>query len=131
MPLPDLKDYRYRLAHVYDVIDGDTIELRIERPVGFYLTLNWDIRVRLHGIDCPEMRGATRAAGQAAAAFTRNWLNGRECIVQTIAKAGTGAQSSSGTGQKSFERWIGHVYDENSSLAEELIKAGHARALLT
>lgn len=46
--------YEYRVADVVEVIDGDTIDVRID--LGFDISLKK--RVRLNGIDTPESRTA-------------------------------------------------------------------------
>lgn len=55
--------FRYR-GHVIRVIDGDTVEVRID--LGFDVYTNQ--KMRLYGIDAPEMRGEQKLAGRAAAA---------------------------------------------------------------
>lgn len=61
-------------AEVVRVIDGDTVEVRARIWPGQYV----ETRVRLRGVDTPETRRpgceAERAAGQAATAFTQDWL---------------------------------------------------------
>lgn len=48
--------YRYR-AKVKSVYDGDTCTVDID--LGFHITLR-DIKVRLYGVDTPELRGGTK-----------------------------------------------------------------------
>lgn len=57
-------------AKLVRVLDGDTVELDLD--LGFHLTLRHIVRV--WGIDCPELEGATAAAGEAAKAFTVAWF---------------------------------------------------------
>lgn len=61
--------YVYR-AKLIAVTDGDTIV--IERDLGDHLYQQ--TAVRLLGLNCPELHGETKAAGEEAAAFTRAWL---------------------------------------------------------
>jgi micrococcal nuclease len=61
-------------AEVVRVIDGDTVEVRARIWPGHIV----ETRVRLRGVDTPETRRpdceAERTAGQAATAFTEDWL---------------------------------------------------------
>lgn len=65
-----------RRARLVRLIDGDTLTLVVD--LGFGIQIGHDprqeIRVRLLGLDCPEVHGPTKAAGLAAAAYTRAWL---------------------------------------------------------
>jgi len=58
-------------ARVTRVIDGDTIDVNIQN-------INGTQRVRLIGVDTPELRGNARQRGEEAAAFTRNELLNRD-----------------------------------------------------
>lgn len=59
--------YKMRLIRV---IDGDTVEAEID--LGFHLSIRTSIRV--YGVNCPEMKGATKEAGKAAKDFTAHWM---------------------------------------------------------
>lgn len=118
-------DYKYLLTEVIRVIDGDTIEAKVSRDVGFYLTVSWDLHLRIEGVNCPETKGQSKKAGLEAAEFTKNWLEGRSCIVETVAKVPGRA-----TGKTTFERWVAKIVDgDGESLSDALVKAGHANLL--
>lgn len=61
-------------AEIVDIIDGDTVAVRARIWPGQFV----ETRVRLRGVDTPEIRRpdceAERAAGHQASAFTRAWL---------------------------------------------------------
>lgn len=59
----------YRV-HVTRVIDGDTLEVYGDNGRHNYFTE----RVRLLGVDTPEIRGVTCAAGVAAREFVIEWV---------------------------------------------------------
>lgn len=119
-------DYRYDLAEVLRVKDGDTFAAVIERDAGFYLRNRWTLDLRVAGVNCPEVTGITKAAGARARDFTATWLAAEPCLIETVAKR----PSTTGTlvtGQTSFERWVAHVRRaDGSSLADALVAAGHA-----
>jgi micrococcal nuclease len=52
------------------VVDGDTLDLTIDKGMGDYS----DIRVRVLGIDTPEMRGEEREEGQQAKRVVQKWI---------------------------------------------------------
>lgn len=61
--------YKYKCKLV-KVIDGDTIDLDID--LGFAVTLRE--RVRLEGVNTPEVRGHEKGAGFEAKAFVEEWF---------------------------------------------------------
>jgi len=60
----------YELATVSSVVDGDTIDVTFRD--------GRTARVRLIGVDTPEVHGQVECYGEAASAFTRSWLLGKE-----------------------------------------------------
>jgi micrococcal nuclease len=92
-------------AKVINVVDGDTVDCVIS--LGFYLTAAH--RLRLLGVNCPEVHGETKAAGLKAAEYTRATLLGQTVRIRT-------AKSDS------FGRWLCQVYlgdlDFNRSLVD-------------
>ena len=65
-------------ALVTAVIDGDTVDATVDLG----LDVQRAVRVRLAGVDAPELRGATAADGRAARAFLRDWIAVRANRVQ-------------------------------------------------
>lgn len=92
--------YDYAVTEVARVVDGDTVDLRID--LGFHMGAL--LRFRILGLDTPE-RGQP---GWAEATQTaRDWLAGRTLRAST-SKA------------DSFGRWLADVYDPTT--AENLAK---------
>jgi len=54
---PELKPVYEYLAEVVRVLDGDTIEVFIEKDVGFDVVVRFKKQVRIVGIDAPEKFG--------------------------------------------------------------------------
>jgi endonuclease YncB( thermonuclease family) len=74
---PTEGDYVYR-ADVLECVDGDT--LRLDVQCGFYLKM--DIRIRLAGLDAPEI---TTKKGKEAAEYVRDRLaKARGIVVKTV-----------------------------------------------
>ena len=116
-PGPTEPAYLYR-AIVVRVIDGDTIDVDID--LGFYVWLK-NQRIRLAGIDAPEMRGAERTQGRRSATYLRSMIEGKEIILKTI-KGRDGADR-----RGKFGRWIGRVYLDGQDINRHMIEAGHAK----
>jgi micrococcal nuclease len=106
--MDESKLYYYR-AKVVNVVDGDTIDAEIS--VGFHASLT--ARLRLLGVNCPEVHGATKEAGLAAAAFTRAALLGKDVLIRT---------------EKSdvFGRWLASVFVDGVAFNASLLAQGHA-----
>jgi micrococcal nuclease len=116
MPEMPVSLWTYR-AKLVRVIDGDTIDLQIDQGFRSYRME----RARLLGLNCPEVHGATRAAGDAATAFVIGWLRVGSAldpwplILQT---------------EKSdvFGRYLATVFRviDGACLNDDLLASGHA-----
>jgi endonuclease YncB( thermonuclease family) len=92
------------------VLDGDTFDAKLWIWPAIY-TLD---KVRVLGVDTPEITGGTpetRAAAQAAKAFTAAWLAKGEILVEVCKR-------------DSFGRLLGRVTRQGEDLADALIKTG-------
>lgn len=65
-------------AHVESVYDGDTITTDIE--LGFGVKLD-DQKIRLYGIDAPEVRGPEREEGLVSRDALRELIDGKDVII--------------------------------------------------
>ncbi len=66
--------FSYRVEKVLRVIDGDTVELLVD--LGFHTFTKQ--KVRLRGIDAPEIRGPEKEKGLKAKQFLEELLNKEE-----------------------------------------------------
>ncbi len=76
---PDRHLYRYA-ATVTDVYDGDTITVDLDLGLNIH---HRSRRVRLWGIDTPELRGPERPAGLVARDQVRGLISGAEVVLKT------------------------------------------------
>jgi micrococcal nuclease len=68
-------------GEILRIVDGDTIEVRLDLGCSTYRRE----KLRVYGINAPESRGATAAAGKAAKAFLEGLLPvGTHALVHTI-----------------------------------------------
>jgi micrococcal nuclease len=76
----DDKFYFYK-ANVISVVDGDTCILDVD--LGFKIKLD-SIRVRLYGIDSPEIRGEHIIEAKTATEALSQLISGKQIILQSI-----------------------------------------------
>lgn len=109
--------YTYH-ARVTCAYDGDSITADIDLGLN---TWAMNQKLRLYGINTPELRGADRDRGLAARYYVRNELlikQDGDAIITTI------KDRSGKYGRLLAVVWIGREYERN--LNEELVTLGHA-----
>ncbi|WP_205648925.1 thermonuclease family protein [Acuticoccus kandeliae] len=113
--IPDECDlYTYR-ATVTRVIDGDTVVADID--LGFHVWKHGE-RLRLYGIDTPEIRGETRQEGLRAAEALRELVEGKDVLLCTVKDCADG-----------FGRYLARIFvidDKPFSVNAWLILNGYA-----
>lgn len=105
--------YEYR-ATLVKVVDGDTIDIDVD--LGFRLTVRQ--RCRLKGLNCPEKKGVTKAAGDAATAFSAAFLGslGSNLVIR----------SAKPYADDKYGRFLVDVFVDGKSLNEALLLNKHA-----
>ncbi len=74
--------YKYENVKCIGVYDGDTITVLID--FGFKLTQ--ELKIRLHRIDTPELRGSEKASGIISRDFVRKKILDKNIMLETIKK---------------------------------------------
>ncbi len=77
------------LGTATNVVDGDTFDVVANLPVGYGedcpVVAGQQYRVRLIGVDTPEVHGATECYGPEASAYTKQVLEGRGvCLLRDV-----------------------------------------------
>ena len=103
--------YAYR-ATITDVYDGDTVTADVD--LGFS-TWRRGERLRLFGIDAPEVRGADRQRGLVARDALRERVMDRDVVVCTI-KDRTGK----------YGRYLAEIWLGEENVNDWLVASGHA-----
>ena len=103
--------YEYR-ALVRKVYDGDTITVDID--LGFDMILR-NQKIRLLGINTPEIRGKQREAGLKSRDALRQRIGSKWIIIKT-------QQDKKGK----YGRWLGTLFLESENINEWLLKEGFA-----
>ncbi|NCO36835.1 MAG: hypothetical protein AUJ92_18175 [Armatimonadetes bacterium CG2_30_59_28] len=109
----------YYGAEVLRVVDGDTIDVRVDLGFRIYR----EMRVRLYGLDTPETFGVKKdsaeyASGKKAAEYLSERLKGKEIILRTHKDL-----------TEKYGRYLATVYAEGRDVNQELIEKGYARPL--
>jgi len=120
-----IKDPYIRKCRILKVIDGDTLEVEID--LGFNMRMTE--RVRLLGINCPEMKGTTKAAGEAAHYFVEEWLldNAGPTVGEDGGIFDYGIVFMRSEKDDSFGRWLALIEtEEGLNLNQAILEAGHA-----
>lgn len=99
-------------AYVTSVYDGDTI--RVDIDLGFGLHMQ-DVRLRLAGIDAPEIRGESRIDGLVTRDRLRSLILDRWVTVETIRDS-----------QGKYGRYLAHVHVDGKCVNNILLDEGLA-----
>lgn len=93
--------YIYK-AHVVSVYDGDTITVDID--LGFDTILK-NQKIRLYGINAPELKGLNKAQGIVSRDALRSRVTGKDIIIETIQDK-----------KEKFGRWLGKIEIDGENL---------------
>lgn len=109
--------YSYK-GVIHRVVDGDTYDVILD--LGF--SIAYKIRVRLRGVDTPEIFGDRASEeGKIASNYVKTILEGKRVQVHTYKNA-----------PNTFNRWEADVFleekiDNTENLAEHLVNKGYAK----
>jgi micrococcal nuclease len=105
--------YRY-WATITDVYDGDTVTCDID--LGFGITMHKQ-KVRLYGINTPELRGESFARGH----------DSRRFLVEILEKVDFRVELLTHKDKKGkYGRWLAEIYIGNENINIIMVEAGHA-----
>ena len=117
----------YYHAFVKDVYDGDSVTLDID--LGFN-TLLKDQKVRLYGINAPEIKGYTRPEGIISRDWLRNKILHKNIIIRTrrSKKYMFDLKLSKNHKKGKFGRWVASIFigSDIASVNEESVRLGFA-----
>lgn len=107
--------YNYK-AKIIDVYDGDTVTAIVD--LGFLHSQ--EMKLRLYGIDTPELRGAEKVEGKKVRDIVREMILDKEVVIQTYKDK-----------QGKYGRYLADiVLEDGLNLNQWLIDNGHAEVYL-
>ena len=104
--------YEYR-AFVTDVYDGDTITVDID--LGFRVHMQ-GIKVRLLGIDAPELRGSTLEKGRESRNRLKEMILSKNVLLKTVKDK-----------KGKYGRWLATIYLNGQDINQRMIQEGFAK----
>lgn len=106
--------YEYT-AKIVSVYDGDTVTVDIDLGMGVWLHGQ---KIRLFGINAPELRGSEKVKGREARDFLRSHIpNGSMVILRTIKDA-----------KGKYGRYLGRIITEDGvDINTLMVMRGHAK----
>ena len=106
--------YQYNIKKIVKYVDGDTIDIVVD--LGFHVSVKK--RIRLHGINTPEIRTKNKKEKELG-------FKARERLVELCeANNGTLILRSHGLGK--YGRVLGEIFNDNCSVNRMLVIEGHA-----
>lgn len=108
--------YWYR-ALVTNVVDGDTIDVTID--LGLRVSIN-QRRIRLYGINAPELKGETLSKGQQSKAWLIKAILAKQVTIRTIKD-----------GDDKYGRLLGDVWFGEMNINRRMVELGLAVEYMT
>lgn len=106
-------------ADVLRVIDGDTLEVRVDLGFRVYVVE----RIRLRGVDAPERNTSAGRVAVAGMSLILDRLSDGRQYPRVVLVTHRGTR---GGAERSFDRYVADVFIGGVDLAAELVDAGHA-----
>ncbi len=103
-------EYKYN-AKVIKVYDGDTITIKAD--LGFKVSIVE--KIRLYGINTPEVRGIERKDGLVSRDFLRDLILNKEIVIETIRDK-----------KGKYGRYLGVVWYNGVDINKLLVDKGYA-----
>jgi len=106
--------YNYK-AHIKDVYDGDTVTAVVDLGFLHYQ----EMKLRLYGIDTPEMRGEEREQGIIVRDIVRDLILDKEVEIHTKKDK-----------QGKYGRYLATILLDGLNINDWLVENGHAEVYL-
>lgn len=103
--------YQYK-AKIIDVYDGDTVTAMVD--LGFLVFQ--EMKLRLHGVDTPELRGSEREDGLRVRDILREKILDKEVVIHTYKDK-----------RGKFGRYLARVVLDDLDINQWLLDEGHGK----
>ena len=105
-------------TRVVSVYDGDTVTVDVDLGMGIW---NKGVKIRLAGIDAPEVRGDSRESGIRSRDYLRSLVDGKRVKIETE-RDKTGKY-----GRYIATIWLPQADGNDANVNQYIMKAGHAK----
>ena len=105
-----MQDYIYK-ASIESIYDGDTITCTVDCGFGVKLIKQ---KIRLYGINCPEMRGENRVKGKESRDAIREKLMGKQIFLKTLKDK-----------KGKYGRYLGIIYLGEENINDWIVENGY------
>lgn len=99
-------------AHVVSIYDGDTITVDID--LGFDTWMK-NQKIRLYGINAPEMKGLNKIQGTASRDALRSRILGKDIVIETIQDT-----------KEKYGRWLGKIELDGENINNWMVTNNYA-----
>lgn len=110
IPVIDFDPYVYK-AEITEVYDGDTCTAIVD--LGMNVRIK--VKLRLSGINAPEVRGADKLGGIKSRDYLRSLILHRDVMIKTYKDK-----------TEKYGRWLADIWVDNIFVNESMVEAGHA-----
>lgn len=107
--------YKYK-AYVASVYDGDTITCEVD--LGFSIKVTK--KIRLYGINTPEVRGEEKIMGKKVRDYLRSLILHKDIVLETV-KDKTGK----------YGRYLATVHYNDMNINKHLLEIGYAKEYMS
>ena len=112
--------YEYKIKEIKSIYDGDTLIVVVDLGFGVFKLE----KIRLSGIDTPELRGEEHDMGIKARDYLRGILfsamaDEKEVLIKTFKDR-----------KGKYGRYLGEIFINGESVNKMLVDAGHAKIYL-
>jgi len=110
IPVVNYSPYVYK-AYISEVYDGDTCTATVDLG----MRVSMEIRIRLYGINAPELRGNEKGNGVRSREYLRNLILGKNVIIKTYKDK-----------TEKFGRWLAEIFVDNVNVNNLMVEDGYA-----
>jgi micrococcal nuclease len=111
IPVVNYSPYVYK-AYIKEVFDGDTCTATVDLG----MRVSMDIKIRLYGINAPEMRGGDKGNGVRSREYLRNLILGKDVIIKTYKDK-----------TEKFGRWLAEIFVDDQNVNQVMVQDGYAK----
>lgn len=111
VPKVNFIPYVYK-AYIKEVYDGDTCTAIVDLG----MRVSMEIKIRLYGINAPEIRGSEKGQGVRSREYLRNLILGKTVIIATRKDK-----------TEKYGRWLAEIFLDDMNINQTMVEDGYAK----